>query len=454
MQTPGALPQILLVEDDAALRAMLIRTLQGFDVRAAATLAEARRMLDPLPDAVLTDVHLGADSGLTLAAELHRDHPRLPVLVMTAFGDLSIAVDALRAGAWDFLTKPVDLELLESALSRATEMHRLRREVRELRRTARLTRPYQDLVGECGPMVRLSNLIERIASVSTSVVIQGESGTGKELVARALHTASTRKAHAFVPINCAAVPETLLEAELFGHVRGAFTDAHVDRTGLLVQAHQGTLFLDEIGDMPPSIQAKLLRVLEERKVRPLGAREPVDVDVRIVAATHRDLDALVEAGAFRQDLLFRLDVFRLDVPPLRERGTDVLLLAQRFVGEFAARFEQQVSGITPEAAARLMDYRWPGNVRELRNCIERAVILCEHEELQLADLPPKLQAVVHESVGDDARLFPLAEVERRHIRKAMDVLGGHRGRVAEVLGIDRKTLYRKLASYGEPQGPQ
>lgn len=447
--------EILLVEDDPALRAMLVKHLPEHRIREAATLEEARQQLLPLPDVVLTDVHLGAESGLDLAGELQTRQPGLPVIVMTAFGDLSVAIDALRSGAWDFLTKPLDLEVLRAALDRAGELHRLRREVRALRRQARSTEPFQGLVGESPVMAGLFRLLERAAAVPSSVLVRGESGTGKELVARALHQASPRAERPFVPLNCAAVPEALLEGELFGHTKGAFTDAHADRTGLVLEAHTGTLFLDEIGDMPMAVQAKLLRVLQERRVRPLGTSRDVGVDVRVVAATHQDLDVLVERGLFREDLLYRLDVLRIDVPPLRDRGTDILLLAQRFLSQFSERFGRSVGSISPEAMAKLMDHRWPGNVRELQNCVERAVVLCDGDVLGVDDLPDKVRrarvvsavpaAVTGAAAGP---LLSLAELERRHIEAAMAALDGHRGKVAEALGIDRKTLYRKLSSYG------
>jgi two-component system response regulator HydG len=444
--------RVLVVEDDAALRSMLATALVEFEVRTAGTLAEAHAALDDVqPDVVLTDVHLGHESGIALAEALRSSHPRLPVVVMTAFGDVALAVQSLRVGAYDFLTKPLDLDVLRTALRRAVETHRLRLEVRALRREMRASRrrPLGPLIGESPPMQALFRMIERIARAPSSVLIRGESGTGKELVARALHDQSPRADRPFVAVNMAALPENLLESELFGHVKGAFTDAHTTRTGLFVQAEGGTLFLDEIGDMPKGVQAKLLRVLQERRVRPVGADADVPIDVRVVAATHKDIDALVESGDFRDDLRYRLDVIPLSLPPLRERGRDVLLLAQHFVTELAARLDSPADGIAPDAARALLDYDWPGNVRELQNCIERAVVLATDADIHLADLPEKVATArpshtVLAVPDDPALMLPLAEVERRYILQVLEAVGGKRAEAARILEVDRKTLYRKL----------
>jgi DNA-binding NtrC family response regulator len=441
---------ILVVEHDPAVLALLVDALSMHRLRTVGSLADARAALSPPPDLVLLAVELGQEAGLELAHEIRDRQLGIPVVLMTAKHDLDVAVDGIRAGAWDLLVQPIDTGLLLAAVQRAAELTLLRREVRSLRRQARVTAPFRGLVGESPPMRRLFRMIERVAEVSSSVLVRGESGTGKELVAVAIHQASPRATRPFVPLNCAAVPETLLEGELFGHTRGAFTDAHADRSGLIVQAHTGTLFLDEIGDMPLSVQAKLLRVLQERRVRPLGASRDIGVDVRIVAATHRDLDKLVDEGRFREDLLYRLDVVRLDVPPLRDRGTDILLLAQRFVAHFAERFGREAASLSPEACSRLLAHRWPGNVRELQNCMERAVVLCEGAVVGIDDLPERVTRRRAAEAGVPVQPVPLvtlAELERAHIERAMAVLGGHRGRVAMALGIDRKTLYRKLTAY-------
>ena len=462
-------PSVLVVEDDPALAQLLVEALPRLDFRAV-SVPEAAAASDAIDahgvDLVLTDVQLGSGSGIQLCAELHEARPELPILVMTAFGTLDTAVEALRAGAFDFLTKPIDLELARIALRRAIEHRDLRQEVHRLRRRARAPAA-NGLVGESPAMEGLRRMMERVARVDSSVLITGESGTGKEVVARAVHEMGPRQRLPFVAINCGAVPDALLESELFGHVRGAFTDARSARTGLFVQAHGGTLLLDEIGDMPLPLQVKLLRVLQERRVRPVGAESEIEVDVRVMAATHRSLAEIAANGQFREDLLFRLDVIRLTIPPLRERGNDVLLLAQGFVTRFAERFDKPMQGITAEAARRLLAHTWPGNVRELQNCMERAVVLAEADQVRLVDLPDTVRAALPTTTSSARApalvsapavpprvpapdgLEPLADVEQRPLRHVLQAVGGNRSRAAEVLGIDRKTLYRKLEAWGD-----
>jgi len=297
-------------------------------------------------------------------------------------------------------------------------------------------------------MLAIRDQIARLADLETSILISGESGTGKELVARALHRESRRSQGPFVAINCAALPENLLESELFGHVRGAFTDARDNRLGLFLEASGGTLFLDEIGELPLPLQPKLLRVLEERRVRPLGGNREIDCDVRIVAASHRDLGEAVREGKFRDDLFYRLNVIQLALPPLRDRGNDILLLAQDFISEMARRFNKSVSGLSEPAAARLLAYRWPGNIRELRNVIERALALTRHDRITVEDLPEQLRPHRDDPPqaggGSTPPLLPLAEVERRYIQEVLDRVEGNQTLAARILAVDRKTLYRKL----------
>jgi len=450
-------PTVLVVEDDPALLQLLSKALPQADVRLAGNLDEARAALMPPPDAVLTDVHLGPESGLDLLRHLQQVHPSIPVLVMTAFGDVSVAVQALRAGAYDFLTKPLDLSVLQAALDRALETRRLRREVSALRREVRIHRPVNQLVGESPAIRALHQLVARVGPTSSSVLVQGESGTGKELVARALHDHSPRADQAFTALNCAAIPESLLESELFGHRAGAFTDARTQRRGLFQQTDGGTLFLDEIGDLPLAMQAKLLRVLQERTIRPVGSDTDVSIDVRVVAATHRDLEALVGEGRFREDLLFRLDVINIEVPPLRERGRDILLLAQTFLHRLATQLARSTPTLSPEAARILLEHPWPGNVRELQNSMERAIVLCDGDSIEVGDLPRRLlrakpsPAANHESVQlpDASALLPLEEVERRYILQVLHAVGGRRAEAARILQVDRKTLYRKLERWSQ-----
>ncbi|MCW8140284.1 MAG: sigma-54-dependent Fis family transcriptional regulator [Planctomycetota bacterium] len=438
----------------------------GFDVEFKSDAAEAfTRVGEAQFDAVITDLNMRGMNGIELCERIAANHADLPVLVLTAFGRLDTAIAAMRAGAYDFITKPFDVQVLALALRRAVQHHSLREEVKRLRESKFGPERFEELVGDSEPMRALYRLLEQVAAVDSSVLIQGETGTGKELVARALHRRSARAKGPFVAVNCAAVPETLLESELFGHVKGAFSGALSDSPGLLRRAHGGTLLLDEVGDMPLALQAKLLRALEERRVRPVGGGEERDFDARIVVATHMDLEAAVEEGRFRQDLFFRLNVIAVDLPPLRARGGDVLGLAQMFIEQQAARTGKHVAGLTGPAAERLLAYSWPGNVRELRNCIERAVALTAHERLIVEDLPAGIRdyrttspALVPEA-SDSSQLPTLEEVERRYVLRVLDTVGGNKKLASRVLGLDRRTLYRKLerwrlgggAAAGEPE---
>lgn len=442
---------VLVIDDDQAMRELLCEDLErrGHQVLTADKISVARELLASHDvDLILTDLNMPGMNGIEFCRELHARRPDLPVLIITAFGSLETATDALRAGAYDFVTKPVDLDLLAHALGRALQHRQLQRKVQLLDAEVARTRPAGDMLGESRAMADAQDLLGRIAGLNTSVLLAGESGTGKELAARALHRLS-RRSGPFVAINCAALPEALLESELFGHRQGAFTDARQDRQGLFLEAHGGSLLLDEIGEMPLALQPKLLRALEEKRVRPVGGSREFPVDVRIIAATHQNLEEAVARGEFREDLYYRLNVISVELPPLRIRGNDTLLLAKHFCREFSERLGKPVKGLSEPAAARLLTYRWPGNVRELRNVIERAVALTRHDRLTLEDLPTKLR---QELTGDDrisgldqqTNLLPLAEVERRYIERVLEESGGNRSVAARILGIDRKTLYRKL----------
>ena len=443
--------RVMIIEDEEALRGLIERKLRraGWDVRAYGCAEDAfATLLDDEPEVVLTDLNLGGANGISVCRAVAEALPGVPTVVMTAFGSMDTAVEALRAGAWDFLTKPLDLQVLALTLDRALEHRRLHLEVQRLRQRAERDAGFGEILGESQAMRDLFDLVERVAPAPSSVLITGESGTGKELVARALHRLSERRG-AFVAINCGAVPAALLESELFGHVKGAFTDARSTRAGLFVQAEDGTLFLDEIGDMPIELQVKLLRALQERRIRPVGADREQAIEVRVVAATNQDLEAAVMEGRFREDLLYRLDVIRLELPPLRARGHDVLLLAQAFLEQHAERMGKPVKGIAEDAARKVMDYDWPGNVRELQNCMERAVVLARLDQITSTDLPrrlqqhePDVQVVVASSSPDS--LQPLEEVERRYVLQALQTLGGNKSLAAKVLRVDRRTLYRML----------
>jgi two-component system response regulator HydG len=448
---------VLLVDDDHDLCETLSLGLRqrGYAVTTRSSAAEGDAALDGEAfDAVVTDLNMRGRSGLDLCARVVERLPDVPVVVLTAFGSLDTAVKAIRAGAYDFISKPVELDALAIALERAIKHKQLREEVRRLREEASRAagaRP-ADLLGESDAMRRVYDLVDRIADAEVSVLVTGESGTGKEVVARALHQRSRRARAPFVAINCAAVPEPLLESELFGHARGAFTDARESRPGLFQEASGGTLFLDEIGDMPLALQPKILRALQERAVRPVGATQEVRVDVRVVAATNRDLEEAIEERRFREDLYFRINVVQIPLPPLRARGGDVLLLAQQFVTRYAARARKDVKGISPAAAEKMLAYAWPGNVRELQNCVERAVALTRYDHVAVDDLPEKIRDYQRSHVlvasDDPTELVPMEEVERRYISRVMEAVQGNKTAAARVLGYDRKRLYRKLEKLG------
>ena len=452
--------RVLVVEDEREMRAMLEKglTRRGFTPVALPSADEAlARLAAEDFDVVLTDLRMPGMDGLALCERIALNRPDIPVVVVTAFGSLETAVAAIRAGAYDFVTKPIDVDALVLVLERAVQHRALREEVRRLRQELGRRDDGGTVVGESLAMKQAYALIDRVADLDSTVLITGESGTGKEVAARAVHTRGRRKDGPFVALNCAAMPEALLESELFGHAKGAFTDAKAARTGLFVQAHGGTLFLDEVGELPLTLQPKLLRALQERVVRPLGGDTEVPFDARIVAATNRDLELAVEEGRFREDLYYRLNVIGVELPPLRARGNDVLALSQRFIEQFAARTGKRVVGLSPAAAQRLLTYGWPGNVRELQNCLERAVALTSFEELTVDDLPERVRnysqpKAVPENT-DPSELVTLEEVERRYIHRVLEAVGGSRTLAARVLGVDRKTLYRKLERDDEAKKP-
>ena len=404
-------------------------------------------------DVVVTDLNMKGMTGLELCQTLVADRPDLPVIVLTAFGSFETAVGAIRAGAYDFVTKPVEIEALAIAIRRAAEQRALNGEVKRLREVVASSTRRGDLIGASAPMQEVYQLIDQVSATDATVLITGESGTGKALVARAIHERSKRKDGAFVAFNCAAVPEQLLESELFGHAKGAFTDAKQSRQGLFMQANGGTMFLDEIGELALTLQPKLLRAIQDKKVRAVGAEGEISTDVRLIAATNRDLEEMVESKAFREDLYYRINVIHIPLPPLRARGGDVLLLAQHMLRQHAAMFDKRVMGLSTAAAERLLAYDWPGNVRELGNCLERAVALAHFEEIQVEDLPEKIRnqqksrsAAMNGS--DLPELLTLEEVERRHVLRVLEACHGNRTDAAKILGLDRKTLYRKLLRWG------
>ncbi len=446
--------RILCIDDDQDQCDLLEGALHrlGYEVVATTSPAQALELAGKQTfDVIVTDLAMGEMDGLEVCERMLGTRPGIPVIVVTGQGSMEAAIGAMRVGAYDFLTKPVDSKLVAISVARAAQHRRLQDEVRRLKHA--LTTPANGtaLVGESPAMTRVNDLIARVGASDASVLIQGETGTGKELVARAVHAASARRDGPMVALNCAAVPPALLESELFGHARGAFTDAKAARQGLFLEASSGTLFMDEIGEMPMEMQAKLLRALQERTVRPVGSNSEIPFDARIVAATHRDLEVDVAEGRFRQDLFYRINVVRIDVPPLRERGSDVLRLASFFLERSATRFGKEQLQLSPQVAERLLAYDWPGNVRELENCMERAVALARFDHLTVEDLPEKIRAYRADrfvlSAQDADEIISLEELDRRYITRVIKVLGGNKARAAQLLGVDRRTLYRKLEKY-------
>jgi DNA-binding NtrC family response regulator len=446
--------QVLIVDDDSSMSETLTRAMnrRGFVATAKGSAEDALQALEEQDfDVIVTDLHMDGMDGLAFCERVVANRPDVPVVMITAFGSLESAVAAMRVGAYDFITKPFDVELLQHTLNRAVQHRALREEVKRLRQAVSATSGLEPMIGSSLPIQKLKSLIERLAEVDATLLISGESGSGKELVARAVHERSRRSAEPFVAINCAAVPETLLESELFGHVKGAFTDARGARQGLFLRAGGGTLFLDEIAELPLPMQAKLLRVLQERTVRAVGSDRETPYQARIITATNRDLEAEVEARQFREDLFYRINVVRIDVPPLRVRGNDVLSLAQYFLARHAAQSAKAVTRVPAAVAQKLLAYQWPGNVRELQNCIERAVAFARFEELTVDDLPEKIRDYQIHSASvpgvEPLELISLEELEHRYILRVLQQLGGKTA-ASEVLGIDRRTLHRKLVRWG------
>jgi DNA-binding NtrC family response regulator len=447
--------KVLLVDDDESMCQLLAENLKthGLEPTWTKSAAEAIETLRHNAfDVVVTDLNMDELNGLELCERVAGMQPDLPVVVITGYGSLETAVGAIRAGAYDFINKPFQIEELIMAIERATKNRVLRDEVRRLQRIVDGETRGGNMIGDSAVMRRLYDIIQRVAATDMTVLVTGESGTGKELVARSLHQRSARKNGPFVAINCAAVPPNLLESELFGHVKGAFTDARAMRDGLFVQATNGSLFLDEISEMPAEMQAKLLRALQERRVRPIGGNTEVEFDARLIAATNQPLEKAVEAGTFRKDLFYRINVVKIEVPTLSSRGRDVILMAETFIGEAADRAGKRVKTLSALAAEKLMAYSWPGNVRELRNCIERAVALTRNEEIQVEDLPEVVRKYQSETLSvlsdQSAQLLPMHEVEQRYVTKILKAANGNKTAAARILGFDRRTLYRKLERYG------
>lgn len=445
------MPCILIVDDELEMRQLLRELLEeeGYQVEVASDGQDAiDRMGHRDFPVVLTDLRMKGMGGLGLLEHVVRAHPETNLVMMTAFGTVESAVEAMKQGAFDYLTKPIKTDELLLTIKKALSEALLRQEVQQLRQHVTREYSFDQILGKSKPMKEIFDLIRRVADSQTNILITGESGTGKELVAKAIHFNSQRRGAPFVPVNCAAIPELLLESELFGHVRGAFTDAKTDKRGLFEEAQGGTLFLDEISEMPMMLQAKLLRAVQEREIRRVGATKSLSMNVRLIAATNVKLAEEVKAKRFREDLFYRLNVIEIRLPPLRDRREDIPLLVHGLLHKSLSAQEKQVAGVMESAMARLMDYAWPGNVRELENVIERAATLTQGNKITLDDLPSGIREITGEGqIIEDAaeHVMSLEELEHAYIRRVLEKMGGNKYQTAHVLGIDRKTLYRKLS---------
>ncbi|RME14813.1 MAG: sigma-54-dependent Fis family transcriptional regulator [Bdellovibrio sp.] len=456
-----AAKRVVIVDDDHEMREMLSEFLRDNDYEvydydsSVKALDEMKKgMLKEKSslgdiDLVITDLSMPEIDGLTLLDEINRLSPDLPVILITAFGSIESAIEATKKNAFDYILKPFKLNEILATIERAVKFHSLKKENKQLKRRLKGQTSENLIIGKSRAMRSVLDLIQRVAQASANVLITGESGTGKELVAQAIHQQGPRSHRPFVAINCTSIPETLLESELFGHVKGSFTGATQNKKGLFAEAEGGTIFLDEIGDLDLSLQAKLLRVLQEKKIKPVGANQYVDVDVRIIAATHKDLMKAIAEGRFREDLYYRLSVIPIVIPPLRHRREDIPLLVHFFMEKYSKANHMPSKTLTNRAMERLMACSWPGNVRELENIIERLVVLCPKDVIDMEDLPPlqveSLEHFLSQSLSDWPTLHQL---EKRYIKMVLDKTGGRKEKASQILGINRRTLYRKEQEYG------
>jgi two-component system response regulator AtoC len=447
--------RVLVVDDEENIR-LVLRTLlkkHGYEVEVADSGESALAALDSFdPDVILTDVRMPRMGGLDLLATIKAKQHPATVIVMSAYGNVDLAIDAMKAGAYDYVGKPFKPDEIVLVLRKAEERETLRRENRALKEQIQKDNQFESILAKSHEMVAIFRTVAKIADFKTTVLVTGESGTGKELVARAIHTRSARKGAPFVAINCGAIPANLLESELFGHKKGAFTDATSDRRGLFEEASGGTLFLDEIGELPLGLQVKLLRALQEESIRRLGDSKDLHVDVRIIAATHRDLASDVQAGRFREDLFYRINVLSIAIPPLRNRREDISLLLDHFLSRNNARLGTNVRGVSPEARKLILEYAWPGNVRELENTVERAMVLAETDVLEVADLPERIREAldpvqVHLASGELSIKKTTAAIEQILIRRALQKTKGNRTRAADLLEISHRALLYKIKDY-------
>lgn len=444
--------KVAVVDDDLEMGRLVadVLTEDGFNVTRYSSAQEALvKFKKELPQVLITDLKMKEIDGMMFLRKVQADYPSVVSVMMTGFGSIETAIEAMKAGAYHYIVKPFKNEEMVLLVKRAMDKAALTQENTVLRRELQKSFSLESIVGKSAAINEVFQTIKRVAPALATVLINGESGSGKELVARAIHNSGPRKSKPFIPINCSAIPEQLLESELFGHVKGSFTGAVSDKKGLFEEANGGTLFLDEIGDLSPALQAKLLRVLQDKQIRPVGDSQLKHIDVRILAATHRDLSTMVTDGKFREDLFYRLNVLPIRVPPLRERPQDIPLLVDTFVAKFSAQNNSQVRGLTSEAMASLMAHPWPGNVRELENVIERAVVLCPNELIDQQDIMGRALEAAKQSIETLFSDTPtLDKLEERYIKLILGQTHNQKDKAAKVLGINRRTLYRKERVYG------
>jgi DNA-binding NtrC family response regulator len=441
--------KVLVVDDDLEMCRLISDVLSGeaFSVFITGDSLEASKTLKKEDfDVIITDLRMKGLKGLDLLEEARQVVPLTPVIIITAFGTIESAIKAMKMGAYDYITKPFQMDELVITVKKALENRLLKKEVMRLKKEVESRYHFHHLIGKSPSMQKIYDLIERISDTSSNVLITGESGTGKELVGKAVHYNGTRKGGPFIAVNCAAIPETLLESELFGYKKGAFTDARSDKKGLIFEANEGTLFLDEVTEMPSNLQAKLLRVIEEKEVRPLGDTNSYPIDVRVISTSNKDIKIRIEQGQFREDLYYRLKVIDIELPPLRERREDIPLLARHFLIKFGKGLKKNITGVSEESLKFLLNYSWPGNVRELENVIQRAITLTRREIILPEDLPNAVVQKEDENVIQKGlrEKYTVDQLEREYIKKVLVETGGNKSKAAEILGLDRKTLYRKL----------